>query len=203
MLLMFVGSAVLRILERHVEEQRVAEALESAEARTQRLRGEAFAALKADLASFEEGGVLVVDEFARSIELRDVSFRPGSACLSERARAAIERVGPRIAEMLQNDTSLNVIIEGHTDPVPVGRLKNSCGYFATNTQLAAQRGINVRSLIATENAPELRTRLPVLGWGPDRLRNTEDETAPENRRVELRFSWMDSGAPGLEFATQL
>ena len=148
-----------------------------------------------DLRSYEASKVLHVDEVARSIELKDVSFRPGSACLSERASEAIEQVGPRIAAMLTNDPALHVQIEGHTDPVPVGRLKNSCGYFATNTQLAAQRAMNVRGLIVPEALPELRARLPVLGWGPDRLRNTGDQTAAENRRVELRFQWLEVGAP--------
>lgn len=195
LLLMFVGSVVLSALERQEEERRVAEARETEEARIERLRAESFSALKSDLRSYEASKVLHVDEVARSIELKDVSFRPGSACLSERASEAIEQVGPRIAAMLTNDPALHVQIEGHTDPVPVGRLKNSCGYFATNTQLAAQRAMNVRGLIVPEALPELRARLPVLGWGPDRLRNTGDQTAAENRRVELRFQWLEVGAP--------
>ena len=190
LLLMFVGAAALPVLE-----------AERAEQTEEAKRNAAFRGLAETLLPFEADGVLQVDVGGRRIELRDVSFESGSACLSDEARSALRSVADQVVAMLAQDPSLHVFFEGHTDPQPVGKLRNQCGWFADNTQLSAQRAQNVRDLLV-ESGPGLRKRLPVMGWGPDRLRNSESPLAPENRRVELRFAWLADGEGGTISARQ-
>ncbi len=183
-LLLFVSAAVKPQVEKRkelLEEQ--AKGLTEEEKRTQR-----FADLKAKLVEAEESGLLTVNPTQRSIEFKDVSFESGSACVSRPAREAIKLIQDVVLQDMNLDSTLNIYLEGHTDPIPVGKVRRACGIFENNTQLSTLRASNVRDLLLQENA-KLRRRMPVTGWGPDRLRNLDDPTAAVNRRVELKWIW--------------
>lgn len=134
-------------------------------------------------------GLVRVDEEQALIELSDVSFSPGSACLTTEASHAIAAIEPIVAEQLLRDPDLTIQVEGHCDPTPVQGVRNACGWFADNTQLSTLRASNVRDLLIATTGASARVRMPVMGWGPDRLRNAETPTAAENRRVELHMAW--------------
>jgi flagellar motor protein MotB len=183
-LLLFVSAAIKPVIEKRKEFLEAQEqGLTLEEERTER-----FVGLKVQLSDVEEAGVLAVDPTNRTIEFRDVSFKSGSACLSEPAQQAILLIREVVLEDLTADGSLNIYLEGHTDPVPVGGLRRACGVFENNTQLSTLRASNVRDLLLAD-AEHYRERMPVTGWGPDRLRNTDMPTSPVNRRVELKWSW--------------
>ena len=142
----------------------------------------------------ETQGLVRVDVDQRIVEFSDVSFKNGSACLTDPASAAVKAIAPLLADQLRADRSLVIQVEGHADPADVRRLVKSCGYFDNNTQLSALRATNVREIIAADAGGAARQRLPVTGWGSDRLRNTVDVFAPENRRVELHLVWRDEAS---------
>jgi flagellar motor protein MotB len=177
-LLLFVSAAILPRLEK-----------EAAQVSEEQRRTAAFADLRQTLAAEEAQGIIAVDVAGRTIELKDVSFEPASACLSPAAAAAVAKIAPAVARDLEAEPGLEVHLEGHTDPIPVARIQRSCGVFGDNTQLSALRAANVREQLLASAPAGARARMPVTGRGPDRLRNTVEPTAPENRRVELRWSW--------------
>ena len=183
-LLLFVTAAIKPQVEKRkelLEEQR--RGLTKEEKRTQR-----FASLKEGLSEAEAAGLLAVDPINRSIEFKDMSFESGSACVSLPARQAISLIKETVLEDLGKDSDLNIYLEGHTDPIPVGRVRRACGIFENNTQLSTLRATNVRELLLAEQI-EFRKRMPVTGWGPDRLKDIQDPTNPVNRRVELKWNW--------------
>lgn len=158
--------------------------------RVQEERREQFLnTLGENLAEYQELGMVSFDRKDRVLEFEDVSFGVGSACLTEDAEAAVQSVSHVISKQLESDQQLTIHIEGHTDPRPVPKLTNACGWFADNTQLSTLRAANVRQHISAKVSRETLARLPVTGWGSDRLRNKQVPNAPENRRVELHFVW--------------
>lgn len=187
-LLLMVVSAVARP---RLEAQARARVEATSEAGVARRRDAAMQALSDAVGEEQRAGLLSVSVPDRLIELRDLSFASGTACLSDEASAAVLKLGDQIGRMMNADEHLHIFIEGHTDPTPVSRLINRCGWFANNTQLSAQRAANVRDVVVAAGHLDSQQRLPVTGWGPDRLRNREDPQSAVNRRVELRFQWLD------------
>lgn len=177
--------------------------------RQQEERREVFlSALNTSLNPYMAQGLVSFDPKKRVIEFEDMSFGVGSACLTEQAAKAVDAVVAIIAERLEHDPNLTIHVEGHTDPRPVPKLTKACGWFADNTQLSTLRAANVRNRIGAKVSVETLARLPVTGWGADRLRNREDTNAAENRRVELHFVWTGgltktpSAAPAAALAEQ-
>ena len=196
-LLLFVGTAIQPRLERAAQEQREARAAtappsETPAARAARMRAEAFSGLKRALAPEESRGLLAVDLDRQLVRLNDVSFAHGSACLGAEARAALAKISPLVGSQMSNDGALEVHLEGHTDPAPIAGIASGCGVFADNTQLSALRAANARAELIRALPPSFRSRMPVTGYGPDRLLNMRDPMASENRRVELRWVWRSS-----------
>ena len=167
-------------------------------AQVRALEREAFLdALGQRLNPFIRDRTIRFDRPNRIVAFEDVSFQVASACLTPEASRAVAAIASTVAQQLEQDQALTVGVEGHSDALQIRRLLRGCGWFSDNTQLSTLRATGVRSVIAAGLSPEARARLPVTGWGPDRLRNTIDPYAAENRRVELRFVWLnDAPAQG-------
>jgi flagellar motor protein MotB len=191
-LLLFVSASVnAQLLKRQqiiLEEERIkAEQMKGLSIEEKRTRR--FAKLKEKLRAAEEKNLMIVDTIQRTIELKNLSFQSGSACLSQPAKKAIESIQSSVIEDMVADPLLNIYLEGHTDPVPIGKVTNSCGWFDNNTQLSTLRAANVRELLVSDEQVEIRARMPVTGWGPDRLKNKAEPRNEVNRRVELKWIW--------------
>lgn len=134
-LLMFV-TAALRIMWLE-EKQRLAEvAATRAQEERQRLT---FDGVADDLRQFEASGLVRVDRAKSVVALTDLSFETGSACLSPAAAQAVAIIAERLRRMQETASEVTVYVEGHTDPAPVPRLANRCGWFENNTQLSTLR----------------------------------------------------------------
>ncbi len=146
-------------------------------------------------------GVIIVD---KNIRLTDQSFRSGSACLSDETRLLLEEhVAPIIINTLKTHPNISIQIEGHTDPMPVAKictdLSVGCALFDDNYSLSAGRAREARkALISSIEQPDILQligqKTAVVGYGPDRLLNTEDQMASENRRVEIKLIVLDDVA---------
>lgn len=113
------------------------------------------------------------------IEFKDaLLFDSGSADLRPSAMAVIDKV----ARLVEAIPGRPVMIEGHTDDVPV-RL----GRFQSNWELSSQRAINVLS--ALESSGVDRARMSVRGFADTKpLSKTGEleERRAANRRVVIR-----------------
>lgn len=135
-----------------------------------------FAAANPDIVDFDAARGVVKFK-------SDVTFTPGSAEVSEKAKAAIER----FAQIL-NSTGANgyeLMVAGHTDNTPV--LKRSTmeqGHF-DNWYLSAHRAIAVAAELVRNGVH--KSRIGVAGYADQRpiaSNNTEAGKA-QNRRVEI------------------
>lgn len=108
------------------------------------------------------------------LELRnDVLFASGSANLAPNAEGIVRRLAAQLLEVPNP-----VLIEGHTDNVPI-----STANFPSNWELSASRAASVARLMAAAGISE--TRLTVVGFGEHRPVETNEssEGRAANRRV--------------------
>ncbi len=103
-------------------------------------------------------------------------FDQGSAEVKPNMEPALKRLG----QVFRFSTT-DLLIEGHTDDIPVSSLK-----FASNWELSATRAANVMRFLA-ENTPIKRDRLLAFGYADTKplVRNLSDIYRARNRRVDI------------------
>ena len=130
-------------VEREQQEQRRKLEL-AATAAALRARG-VVGALEAFSANVQRrglGDVIEVDVAGRRILLQEATFRSGSACLSARVNAALQEQSAGLRELLMSSSEVEVVVEGHTDNEPVGRLPSrgyACALYDDNYTLSTAR----------------------------------------------------------------
>lgn len=125
--------------------------------------------------------VVAVDSEGLAIQLEDrILFPSGVAALSPDGAALVNK----IAGLLLKIPARNVVVEGHTDDVPI-----STPRFASNWELSAARALEVRRTIGLAGVAE--KRLSILAYADTRPA-VGDESVPlderrrRNRRVVIR-----------------
>jgi outer membrane protein OmpA-like peptidoglycan-associated protein len=119
-----------------------------------------------DVTRWEPGGGTSISEFAASQLL--ITFRTNSTKLTESARAARGLQSSKLAE-------LKFRIEGHADPR---------GSASANMKLSEGRAASVVRYL-THQGGVAGDRLTSVGKGATEPLNTDNATAPENRRVTI------------------
>ena len=113
------------------------------------------------------------------IEFKDaLLFDSGSADIRPEGRRAIGEV----ARLLQSLPGRPVLVEGHTDEVPI-----RTAHFHSNWELSSQRAINVLSALEASGVP--RERLSARSFADTRPRDVQgtiEERRLANRRVVVR-----------------
>ena len=101
-----------------------------------------------------------------------INFETGKSDIKTESQKTIDE----IAEMLKNNSSLKVSIEGHTDNV---------GTPATNKTLSENRAKAVMNALIAKGVD--KSRLSAKGWGQDKpiSDNTTEDGKAKNRRVEI------------------
>lgn len=118
-----------------------------------------------------KGGVVYVSISDRLL------YRSGSSRISEKAKEVIGK----IADIMNDHEELNILVEGHTDDVPIA---NSC--MADNWDLSVKRATSVVRMLQQEYfvAPERLTAAGRSEFVPKEL-NTTAEGRSINRRTEI------------------
>ncbi|MGD8366590.1 MAG: OmpA family protein [Desulfobacterales bacterium] len=110
----------------------------------------------------------------------EILFDTGQAQVNPRGREVLLK----IADSLRSQTSHDVVVEGHTDNVPIGpALQNR---YASNWELSAARAISVVRFLQ-EKADMDPTRLSAAAFGPYQpvAPNDTAEGRKRNRRIEI------------------
>lgn len=91
----------------------------------------------------------------------------------------------RVAELMQHDESLHVLVVGHTDSV---------GSVESNRELAFKRASEIERIL-NDAVPAARPRTKVAFHGEERPTETNStkEGRAKNRRVELYFYYLNEG----------
>lgn len=107
-------------------------------------------------------------------------FRSGSTKVDEKGKEALKQ----LAEVLTNQTDIDILIEGHTDNVPI---KSST--FKDNWDLSVFRATEVVRILADEFNLD-RTKLIPSGRGEfvPKADNETEEGRAQNRRTEIILS---------------
>ncbi len=116
--------------------------------------------------------VLVPIEIGQKITLNTIRFAQSKFELLPSSLPELDR----IAQMMAENTLMEILLEGHTDNV---------GDFDANVQLSKDRVEEVKRYLATKNIAA--ARIQAKGYGPTRpiAPNTSEETRKQNRRVEF------------------
>lgn len=136
--------------------------------------------VKEALLGFENNGLTIEQKNGKVYVSLDESllFASGSYSVGERGKDALKK----LAKVLEQNQEINVLVEGHTDNVP---LKGS-GDIKDNWDLSVKRATSVVKII-TENSKTNPKRLTAAGRGeyfPLDLTNTP-EGRKKNRRIEV------------------
>ncbi len=107
-------------------------------------------------------------------------FRSGSADVEEKGKDAIKK----LADVLNKNTDVSIMIEGHTDNVPIKTEK-----FADNWDLSVARSTNIVRLLDETYKVDAK-RLIAAGRGEymPKLTNETSEGRAKNRRTEIILS---------------
>lgn len=109
-----------------------------------------------------------------------ILFDSGKAEVKGSGQAVLDRVG----KILKNTKDRQIIVEGHTDNVPIGgALKER---YPTNWELSAARAINVVHYLQDKVHVD-GSRLAGIGYGEQRpvAPNDTPENQAKNRRIEI------------------
>jgi chemotaxis protein MotB len=136
--------------------------------------------VKEALLGFENNGLTIEQKNGKVYVSLDESllFASGSYSVGERGMDALKK----LAKVLEQNQEINVLVEGHTDNIP---LKGS-GDIKDNWDLSVKRATSVVKII-TENSKTNPKRLTAAGRGeyfPLDLTNTP-EGRKKNRRIEV------------------
>jgi len=154
------------------DRDRLQEDLETEQQRTQAFKNE-----MERMRSENEGQYVLGN---RIILPSSVLFAPGQAVLSDRGRVYLDEVW----ETLGKHPKREILIEGHTDNIPIGS-----GYtwkYATNWELSSARALAVLHYIEGKRRVN-PTRLGAVAYGEHRptASNRSSQGRAQNRRVEI------------------
>lgn len=107
-------------------------------------------------------------------------FKSGSASVEAKGKEAIDT----LASVLQKNPDIDILIEGHTDNVPIHTAK-----YQDNWDLSAARATSIVRLLADQHGID-ETRLTAAGRGQFQPRASNDtpEGRAQNRRTEIILS---------------
>lgn len=107
-------------------------------------------------------------------------FKSGSASVETKGQEAIEK----LANVLNKNTEIDILIEGHTDNVPI-----KTSHYADNWDLSVARATNiVRLLIEKHNVDPKRLTASGRGDNFPVASNVTPEGRAKNRRTEIILS---------------
>lgn len=133
----------------------------------------------------------VLEEGANRLTVRDGVFERGSACLTPKARTAVESLQNDLSGFLLNNPSARILVEGYTDNVPVTNpvidYQRFCTVYDDNFTLSAARAREARRYVIGSLNPEIAKRVIVAGYGDSKPLSGLDPADPRNRRVEVMF----------------
>lgn len=218
--LLFVVTAVSRAAEaaREAELRRQGELRETEQRRLaaqkkQETIAARFQRIEERLQAADLKAYVGVDAENRILTLRETTFERGDTCMSRRGQEVVRAAGGPLLELLRANPSSRLVIEGHSDNVPVkGLVRRACGAYDDNLTLSAVRARTARLALIGASDDEggrhmgavvcgsldnpcavaeawrpFEARVSVAGHGASRPVNRLDPAAAENRRVEIRY----------------
>ncbi|TLN27006.1 chemotaxis protein MotB [bacterium] len=149
----------------------------------------AYEGLLGDMKAQIESGQVTISNLKGRLTVNvmdEILFPSGSASVKEEGKKVLKQIG----EALKNIKDKAIIIEGHTDNVPIGG--TLVQKFPTNWELSTARAVSVVRFLA-EAAGVEAGKLSAVGYGENRpaVPNDTPEGKAKNRRIEIKLVPMD------------
>jgi chemotaxis protein MotB len=142
--------------------------------------GDAYKALK----SLEGEGVEVEQQptGVKMTVAETLLFPSGVARISVKGNVLLKR----LAESLKQQASMNVVVAGHTDNVPIGA--GLVKRFPSNWELSSKRAINIIHYLVQEGVAEHRFEAHAFSFMKPRASNDDEIGRSKNRRIEIMLT---------------
>ena len=140
---------------------------------------ETYEALKKKLADESQVEIAQEPTGVKVTVAATVLYPSGVAVLSDRGKSILSKV----AQTLKDRKNMNVIVEGHTDNVPIG--PDLVSTFATNWELASARSLGVVHFLAEKGMAESRFESRAFSFQRPIASNKTEGGKAKNRRIEL------------------
>lgn len=151
--------------------------------------------LKETLRKDGESSAVEIDESTGTVTLHDNVYDRGSACVTQNVKKAFRDIEPNITGFMAKDAKVQVMVEGHTDNIPVTKpvldIARFCTVYDDNFTLSAARAREARRLLIGSLSSENSRRVFVAGYGDSQPLDNYDPSDARNRRVEVRFVVQD------------
>jgi chemotaxis protein MotB len=135
--------------------------------------------LISDLEDEVAAGQIEIEQLRSGLRLNlseEILFPSGSASLNASGQAVLRKVGRRLLELPHS-----IVVEGHTDNVPVARR------YPSNWELAAARASSVVRLLADLGVEPDRLKVVSRGEFMPIASNDDAEGRAKNRRIEIQL----------------
>lgn len=136
-------------------------------------------------------GLMTFDARTNRLSLNDGVFERGSACLKSDVKAEVAAVQGQIAQFLTKNPTARILVEGHTDNIPVGHAvtdqQRFCTVYDDNFTLSAARAREARKALVGNLDQQVARRVVVAGYGDSRPLPGINPSDSKNRRVEVQF----------------
>jgi len=132
-----------------------------------------------DLEDEVAAGQIEIEQLRSGLRLNlseEILFPSGSASLNASGQAVLRKVGRRLLEL-----SHSIVVEGHTDDVPVARR------YPSNWELAAARASSVVRLLTELGVEPDRLKVVSRGEFMPVASNDTAEGRAKNRRIEIQL----------------
>lgn len=140
---------------------------------------QAYRSIKARLQGIESVDIEQTEDRVTVIMKNEILFASGSASLSETG----EQLLVDLANSLGDNSAYDVIVEGHTDDVPIsGALAE---IYPTNWELSSKRALNVVHALSSAGINPYRLQARAFGPFKPRTANDSKINRMANRRIEL------------------
>lgn len=141
------------------------------------------------------GDLVEFDMVNHKLTLKDSVFTRGSACITPEAQIALTQTQKQITDYLTLVKNGKIIVEGHTDNLPVKQpvtdFKKFCAVYDDNYTLSAARAREARKLLIGQLSELSSKRVIVAGYGDSHPLANISESDGRNRRVEIVFLLQD------------
>jgi chemotaxis protein MotB len=139
----------------------------------------AYRTLKAQLQGIDSVDIEQTEDRVTVIMKNEILFASGSASLSDTG----EQLLMDLASSLGDSSGYDVIVEGHTDDVPIsGALAE---IYPTNWELSSKRALNVVHTLSSAGISPYRLQARAFGPFKPRTANDSKINRMANRRIEL------------------
>mgnify|MGYP002399856503 CR=1 FL=1 len=140
-----------------------------------------YEALKKQLEDEQQIGIEQEANRVKVTMATKLLYPSGIAVLSDKGKSILSK----IADILKERKNIQVVVEGHTDNVPISPRLSST--FATNWELSSARSINVVHFLVGSGVEESRFESRALSFQRPVASNDTEEGKAKNRRIELFF----------------